>query len=78
MSTGGPADGTWTVTAAGGCWSLAEPHAGQPAAHLRMDADSAWRLCTRGVTPATALTRVHIDGHRQLTAGAYQIVSIVY
>ncbi|MFJ5797805.1 hypothetical protein [Streptomyces decoyicus] len=43
-----------------------------------MDADSAWRLCTHGITPATVLARAHIDGERQLAEAACQIVSIVY
>ncbi|MEJ8654254.1 maleylpyruvate isomerase family mycothiol-dependent enzyme [Streptomyces sp. MS1.AVA.3] len=77
VSVEGPAGGTWTVTAAGDRWSLAEPHAGQPAARIQMDADSAWRLCTRGITPATALARAHLDGDRQLAEAACQIVSIV-
>lgn len=43
-----------------------------------MDEDSAWRLCTRGITPATALARAHIGGDQQLAEAACQIVSIVY
>ena len=78
VSVDGPAGGAWTVTATGDCWTLAEPSAGQPAARVQMDADSAWRLCTRGIAPATALARTHIDGDRQLAEAACQIVSIVY
>ncbi|MER6176315.1 maleylpyruvate isomerase family mycothiol-dependent enzyme [Streptosporangium sp. NPDC001681] len=74
----GPADGTWTVTATGDHWSLAEPDAGRPAAVVRLDAETAWRLCTRGIQPDTALTRARIDGDRDLAEAACQIVSIVY
>ncbi|MFE6690449.1 maleylpyruvate isomerase family mycothiol-dependent enzyme [Streptomyces sp. NPDC057743] len=74
----GPAGGTWTATATAGCWSLAEPAAGAPAARVTLDAESAWRLCTRGIEPTAALARAHIDGDRQLAAAACQIVSIVY
>jgi hypothetical protein len=37
------------------------------------DPDTAWRLCTRGITPG----RARIDGDRQLAAAALQIVSII-
>ncbi|MGI5375621.1 maleylpyruvate isomerase family mycothiol-dependent enzyme [Streptomyces sp. CA-251387] len=78
----GPAGGVWTATAttAEGTWSLAEPPIGRPAALLRLDAETAWRLCVRGLEPADALTapHTHIDGNRQLAEAACRIVSIVY
>ncbi|UUU33056.1 maleylpyruvate isomerase family mycothiol-dependent enzyme [Streptomyces sp. CA-210063] len=75
----GPAGGSWTVTATGHRrWSLAEPDAGRPAALVRLDAEAAWRLCTRGIQPDTALSRARIDGDRELAEAACQIVSIVY
>ena len=78
VSVEGPAGGTWTVTATGEGWSPAEPQAGQSAARVQMDADSAWRLCTRGITPATALARAHITGDPQLAEATCQIVSIIH
>ncbi|MFF1380076.1 maleylpyruvate isomerase family mycothiol-dependent enzyme [Streptomyces sp. NPDC058308] len=74
----GPAGGVWTTTATGDGWSLAEPQAERPATVVRLDAETAWRLCTRGIQPDTALTRVGIDGDRQLAEAVCQIVSIVY
>jgi uncharacterized protein (TIGR03083 family) len=74
----GPAGGSWTVTATGSRWSLAEPDAGHPAALVRLDAEAAWRLCTRGIQPETALARARIDGDRELAEAACQIVSIIY
>ncbi|MYS21378.1 TIGR03083 family protein [Streptomyces sp. DvalAA-14] len=53
-----PAGGTWTVTATEPRWSLAEAPHGRPAASVRLDPETAWRLCTRGITPAAALGRV--------------------
>ncbi len=73
-----PAGGTWTVTATGDRWSLAEPDTGPPAAVVRLDGETAWRLCTRGIQPDTALARARIDGDRALAEAACQIVSIVY
>ncbi|MFB6986162.1 maleylpyruvate isomerase family mycothiol-dependent enzyme [Streptomyces sp. NPDC056304] len=74
----GPAGGTWTATATEDGWTLAEPGHGRTVAVVRFDAETAWRLCTRGIQPDTALARVHIDGDRQLAEAACQIVSIVY
>lgn len=72
------AAGTWTVTATADHWSLAEPPTGRPIASVRLDPESAWRLCTRGIDPGTALARARISGDRQLAEAACQIVSIVY
>ncbi|AJC61767.1 hypothetical protein GZL_09246 [Streptomyces sp. 769] len=72
----GPAGGTWTATATGPRWSLAEPRTARPTALVRLDTETAWRLCTRGIQPATALARV--DGERDLAEAACRIVSIVY
>ncbi|MEK2479416.1 maleylpyruvate isomerase family mycothiol-dependent enzyme [Streptomyces noursei] len=74
----GPAGGTWTVTATGPRWSLAEPRTAHPTALVRLDAETAWRLCTRGIQPATALARARVDGERDLAEAACRIVSIVY
>ncbi|WP_330354335.1 maleylpyruvate isomerase family mycothiol-dependent enzyme [Streptomyces chartreusis] len=73
------AGGTWSATApGGGNWSLAGPADGHPAALVRLDAETAWRLCVRGIEPADALTRAEIEGDHQLAEAACRIVSIVY
>lgn len=73
-----PHGGTWTATATGDRWSLAEPAAGRPAALVRLDTETAWRLCTRGIHPDAALDRAQIDGNPELAEAACQIVSIIY
>ncbi|MGW6953868.1 maleylpyruvate isomerase family mycothiol-dependent enzyme [Streptomyces chartreusis] len=73
------AGGTWTATATdGGDWSMAYPGDGQPAALVRLDTETAWRLCVRGIEPADALTRAEIEGDRQLAEAACRIVSVVH
>ncbi|MEU5870920.1 maleylpyruvate isomerase family mycothiol-dependent enzyme [Glycomyces sp. NPDC047369] len=74
----GPAGGTWNVTATGERWSLAEPAAERPAAAVELDAETAWRLCTRGIEPEAALARARTEGDAGLAAAACRIVSIVY
>jgi hypothetical protein len=78
MTVQGPASGSWTATATPGRWSLAEPPGGRPAASVVLDAETAWRLCTRGIDPATALARARVEGDRRLADAACHIVSIVH
>ncbi|WP_369266020.1 maleylpyruvate isomerase family mycothiol-dependent enzyme [Streptomyces harbinensis] len=78
MSVDSPAGGTWTATALADGWTLAEPAAGAPATRIALDADTAWRLCTRGITPATALARARVEGDRNLAEAACRIVSIIH
>ncbi|MFJ4616966.1 maleylpyruvate isomerase family mycothiol-dependent enzyme [Streptomyces sp. NPDC088812] len=77
VTVDGPAGGRWTVTATPQGWSLAEPPAGPPAASVLLDTETAWRLCTRGIDPATALARGRVEGERRLAEAACRIVSIV-
>ncbi|QBJ97996.1 maleylpyruvate isomerase family mycothiol-dependent enzyme [Rhodococcus sp. ABRD24] len=77
MCVDGPAGGTWTATAAEDRWSLAEPDLGHPAAIVHLDAETTWRLCTRGIQPDTALARAGIEGDRAVAEAACRIVSII-
>ncbi|MEU6028757.1 maleylpyruvate isomerase family mycothiol-dependent enzyme [Streptomyces tauricus] len=70
--------GTWTVTAAADRWSLAETPGGRTTASVRLDPETAWRLCTRGIDPGTALARARVSGDRRIAEAACQIVSIVH
>ncbi|MBB5108409.1 maleylpyruvate isomerase family mycothiol-dependent enzyme [Streptomyces spectabilis] len=84
----GPSGGTWTATATGDRWSLALPDAdssdaglsdaGLSAAVVELDAETAWRLCTRGISPAAALARARTSGDRRLVEAVIQIVSVVH
>ncbi|MEY9211253.1 maleylpyruvate isomerase family mycothiol-dependent enzyme [Thermobifida halotolerans] len=73
----GDAGGTWTATAAAGGWSLAAADRGDPAAEVRFDPDTAWRLCTRGIDPDTAAARSVLHGDRDLAEAVCQILSII-
>ncbi|WP_214110240.1 maleylpyruvate isomerase family mycothiol-dependent enzyme [Acrocarpospora catenulata] len=78
MVVDGPGGGTWTATATADRWSLAPVPGGSLAATVRLDAETAWRLCTRGIDPDTAIARARVHGDRRLAEAACQIVSIVY
>jgi uncharacterized protein (TIGR03083 family) len=78
MTVTGPSGGQWTCTRGPDRWTLhRQPHPG-PAARVRLDPDTAWRLCTRGITPRQAAERARIDGDKHLATAALQIVSIVW
>ncbi|MFG2793472.1 maleylpyruvate isomerase family mycothiol-dependent enzyme [Streptomyces sp. NPDC048419] len=74
----GPGGGTWAVTATPDRWSPAEAPGSRPTTTVSLDWETAWRLCTRGIDPSTALARVRVSGERQLAVAACQIVSIVH
>ncbi|GII33947.1 maleylpyruvate isomerase family mycothiol-dependent enzyme [Planotetraspora mira] len=78
VAISGPVGGVWNVTAMKDRWSLAAAPNGQPTASVTLDPETAWRLCTRGIEPSTALTRAQIRGDRRLAEAVCQIVSIVY
>lgn len=74
----GPSGGAWTCVRTTGQWALrTDPHP-QPATTVRLDADTAWRLCTRGITPQQAKARATTQGDQSLAETALNIVSIIY
>ncbi|WP_250640205.1 maleylpyruvate isomerase family mycothiol-dependent enzyme [Frankia sp. AiPa1] len=73
----GPAGGTWTATRTPTRWELTTPSRRPPDALIELDADTAWRLCTRSITPDQAATRAHTHGDQHLTTAALNILSII-
>jgi uncharacterized protein (TIGR03083 family) len=73
----GPAGGTWTCIRNHGRWKLDRRARPRPDARVELDADTTWRLCTRGLTPAQAASKAHTEGDERLTMAALQIVSII-
>lgn len=78
MSVTGPGGGDWTCTRGPDHWRLHhQPHP-QPTARLELDADTTWRLCTRGITPEHAAEHARTDGDQHIATAALQIVSIIW
>lgn len=73
----GPAGGQWTVVHDGDAWQLWGGAPAQADAWLRLDADSAWRLLTKGLAPADAMARLHVTGERELAQPFLDMVSIM-
>ncbi|GAA0585006.1 maleylpyruvate isomerase family mycothiol-dependent enzyme [Actinomadura livida] len=70
--------GGWTCTRGPGRWALRRETRAGPSALLELDADTAWRLCTRGIVPARAAEHARIEGDRALAEAALEIVSIIH
>lgn len=73
----GPAGGVWAAAVTGGRW-LPVPEAGAPAATVRTDQDTLWRLATRGITVEQARARARLEGDPGLTEAATTLLAIVW
>ncbi len=78
LTVTGPGAGAWACTRDPDRWRLSREAHPAPAARVQLDTDTAWRLCTRGITPQQAAVRAQIDGNHHLATAALQIVSIVW
>jgi uncharacterized protein (TIGR03083 family) len=78
MTVTGPGAGEWACTRGSGRWSLHRHQHPDPSAQIELDTDTAWRLCSRGITPEQAASHAGIRGDQQLAMAALQIVSIIW
>jgi len=74
----GPGGGEWACARVQGGWALRRQRSSRPAARAELDTDTAWRLCTRGITPGQAARHTRIYGDEHLAAAALQVVSIIW
>jgi hypothetical protein len=73
----GEAGGCWVLTRTPGRWRLAAGTAGAPAARVVLDAETAWRLWTKGIRPAAARAAVSISGDPALGLPVLDAVAII-
>jgi uncharacterized protein (TIGR03083 family) len=64
----GDAGGVWSLVREASEWALVEGQPGAPAAWIRLDADSAWRLLFNSMPSQTARDRAVIGGESALSA----------
>jgi uncharacterized protein (TIGR03083 family) len=64
----GEAGGRWSLVRREHRWELFAGEADRPAARVRMSADTAWRLFSRGLAPDAAAARVAVEGDARLGA----------
>lgn len=78
VSVTGPGGGDWACTRGPDRWRLHRGPHPRPAARLELDADTTWRLCTRGITPDQAAEHARLHGDQHLARAALKIVSIIW
>ncbi len=62
----GEAGGAWALVREGSGWQLYEGESAAPAAVIRMDQDTAWRLLTKGLKRDEAARRIVLEGRPDL------------
>jgi uncharacterized protein (TIGR03083 family) len=78
LTVPGAGGGAWSCVRGPDRWALErQPHP-EPAARVELSADTAWRLCTRGITPEVAGAGARVEGDCELATAALQIVSIIW
>ena len=72
----GDVGGVWSLVR-GERWSLFRDVAEEPHAAVTMDADTAWRLFTKGISREAALAKTEFTGDRSLALKVLDTVSII-
>jgi uncharacterized protein (TIGR03083 family) len=67
----------WSLVRDAGRWALFDSCPVEPAAVVRMDGDTAWRLFTKGITKEEALARVRVEGDSRLGEKVLDTISII-
>jgi uncharacterized protein (TIGR03083 family) len=73
----GDAGGRWVLTRTPGGWELGTGAAAAPRARVVLEAETAWRLWTRGIRPAEAQPAVSISGDQALGLPVLDAVAII-
>ncbi|MBB4934951.1 uncharacterized protein (TIGR03083 family) [Lipingzhangella halophila] len=73
----GPGGGDWSCVYRRGGWMVERAGAQRPDAAVELDADTTWRLCTRGITPDEAARRGSRHGDVHLTGTALTVLSVI-
>jgi hypothetical protein len=73
----GDAGGRWVLTHTPGGWELGRGPAPAPRARVTLEAETAWRLWTRGIRPAAAQPAVSISGDQALGLPVLDAVAII-
>jgi uncharacterized protein (TIGR03083 family) len=74
---GGQGGGCWVLTRTPDGWRLAAGTAAEPVARVALDAETAWRLWTKGIGQAAAQSAVSISGDRALGRRVLDAVAII-
>ena len=73
----GPAGGHWTLVRQAGEWVLFTGRPNRPTSQVSLDADSAWRMFTRGIDPNIVASQAAISGDPGLARPLFSAVAIM-
>ncbi|WP_317191916.1 maleylpyruvate isomerase N-terminal domain-containing protein [Hymenobacter rubidus] len=73
---GTAAGGVWQLLKTASAWQLA-PAEAAPAAEIVLSPDVAWRLFTKGMSPAEARPQVQLSGEERLAEAALALVAVM-
>jgi hypothetical protein len=73
----GDSGGAWSLRRAADGWRLSAGSTPGPAATVRLDQETAWKLWTKGLTPGEARSNVAIEGDRALGEAILRAVAII-
>jgi uncharacterized protein (TIGR03083 family) len=77
VSITGEAGGDWTLYRTEQGWELYQGAVEAPHSRIQFDQDSAWRLFTKGATPAKVREHAVIAGDKQLGAQVFTLLAII-
>ena len=77
ISIGPALGGTWQLVRRVAGWQLEPPGPGPVAARLTLDPDTAWRVFTKGLSPAEAWVRARVVGDEALAGAALSLVAVM-
>ena len=73
----GEAGNTWAAVYQGGRWCLTADPSLEPSAQVTITAERAWRLFTKGLTPAEARMAITVTGDQLLGQKVLEMVAII-
>ena len=77
ITVSGEAGGNWFLSKENQGWVLTENNTGSPAAEVSMHPETAWKLFSKGISPAEAEQQVLINGDTLLGKHVLTMVSVM-
>ena len=77
LAIAGETGGVWTARKAPGAWLFAPEAVGDATAEVELDAETAWRLFTRGMSRKGAMRTAQLQGDPRLAEAVFDMVSIL-
>jgi len=69
--------GVWELTRTADAWQLQLPSAAAPTAKVTLNPTDAWKLFTKGLSPAQAREGAQVQGDEALATAAFRLVAVM-